>query len=55
MSDEVFLYGELLVHIRSARDLPDKEWRLSKLWSSSDVTDPYVQVRMGRARMAKTR
>ena len=55
MGDEVLLYGQLEVAIRSARNLPDKEWRISKLWNSGDVTDPYVQVRLGRARMVKTR
>ncbi len=49
------LHGRLDVEIRSAEGLPDMEGWLSKVVDKGDVTDPYVDVRLGNAKIAKTR
>ncbi len=43
------------VEIRSARDLPNMDKWMSKIHARNDVTDAYVDVRLGNARIAKTR
>ncbi len=50
-----FLHGHLDVDVRAARDLPDMEGWVSKLVDRKDVTDAFVDVRLGPARLAKTR
>ena len=49
-----FLHGHLEVEIRAGRNLPDMEGWVSKLVDKKDVTDPFVDVRLGKARLAKT-
>jgi len=51
---QTFLHGYLIIHIREARDIPDMENWYSKLYDKKDVTDPFVDVRLGKARIAKT-
>lgn len=52
---KTFLHGHLLIEVRGGRNLPDLEGFLSKLVDKKDVTDPFVDVRLGRAKIAKTR
>ncbi len=49
------LHGRLDLEVRSAQGLPDMESKLAKLWDKNDVTDAYVDVRLGNAKIAKTR
>jgi len=51
---QTFLHGYLIIHIREARDIPDMENWYSKIYDKKDVTDPFVDVRLGKARIAKT-
>ena len=50
----VFLHGCLLIEIRSARNLPDMDSWLSKLVDKNDVTDPFIDVSIGKAKLIKT-
>ncbi len=52
---QTFLHGHLDLEIRAARNLPDMEGWVSKLYDSKDVTDPFVDVKLGKAKLAKTR
>ena len=54
MSPDVFLHGHLFLQIRAARNLPDMESWIAKLYDSKDVTDPFVDVFLGKANIAKT-
>jgi len=49
-----FLHGYLIIHINKARNIPDMENWYSKLYDKKDVTDPFVDVKLGKARIAKT-
>ncbi len=51
---QTFLHGHLLLEVREARNLPDMEGWVSKLVDKKDVTDPFVDVKLGRAKLAKT-
>jgi len=51
---KTFLHGYLIIHVREARDIPDMENWYSKLYDKKDVTDPFVDVKLGKARIAKT-
>jgi len=51
---QTFLHGYLIIHIREARNIPDMENWYSKIYDKKDVTDPFVDVRLGKARIAKT-
>merc|ERR1712107_196628 len=53
-SDQVFLHGRLDINIISAENLPDLEGLISKMVDKKDVTDPFVDVRLGKAKLAKT-
>ncbi len=53
-SDSVFLHGHLFLNIFAAKNLPDMESWIAKLYDSKDVTDPFVDVYLGKARIAKT-
>jgi len=53
-SDETFLHGFLIIKVIEARDLPDMENWYSKIVDKKDVTDPFVDVKLGKARIAKT-
>ena len=48
------LHGQLFVGIMAARNLPDMESWLSKLVNPKDVTDAYVDVKLGSAKLVKT-
>ena len=50
---EVFLHGHLFLAINAARDLPDMESWIAKLYDKKDVTDPYVDVHLD-GRIVKT-
>ncbi len=52
---QTFLHGHLNMEVRSARDLPDMEGWISKLVDKKDVTDAFVDVKLGNARLVKTR
>lgn len=52
--DTTFLHGHLFVEIVAARNLPDMESWLAKLVDNKDVTDAFVDVMIGNARVAKT-
>jgi Ca2+-dependent lipid-binding protein len=51
---KTFLHGHLIIEIRAAKNLPDMEGWVSKLVDKGDVTDPFVDVRLGRAKLVKT-
>jgi len=51
---EVFLHGYLIIKVAAARDIPNMESWISGLYDKKDVTDPFVDVRLGNARIAKT-
>jgi len=51
---ETFLHGYLTIHVEAARDIPNMESWISGLYDKKDVTDPFVDVRLGNARIAKT-
>lgn len=53
-SGETFLHGYLIIGVNSARGLPDMENWFSKLYDKKDVTDPFVDVMLGKVRIAKT-
>ena len=48
------LHGHLFIDIFSAKDLPDMESWVAKLVDPKDVTDAYVDVELGKAKIAKT-
>lgn len=52
---QTFLHGHLNIEVKSASDLPDLESFISKLVDKKDVSDPYVDVKLGSARLVKTR
>jgi len=51
---QVFLHGYLVIKIIEARDIPDMENWYSKIVDKKDVTDPFVDVKLGKTRLAKT-
>ena len=53
-SGTTLLHGHLLIEIIAARNLPDMESWLAKLVDKKDVTDAFVDVRLGKAKLAKT-
>lgn len=52
---KTFLHGYLEISVFEARDLPDMEGWVSKLVDKGDVTDSYVDVHLGKARLVRTR
>lgn len=54
LQGQTMLHGHLLIEIRAAQNLPDMEGWVSKLVDKKDVTDPFVDVRLGKAKLAKT-
>ena len=48
------LHGHLFIDIFSAKNLPDMESWVAKLVDPKDVTDAYVDVELGKAKIAKT-
>eukprot|EP00088_Acartia_fossae_P036456 TRINITY_DN3767_c0_g1_i10.p1 TRINITY_DN3767_c0_g1~~TRINITY_DN3767_c0_g1_i10.p1 ORF type:complete len:833 (-),score=154.58 TRINITY_DN3767_c0_g1_i10:667-3165(-) len=52
---KTFLHGYLLIRVEEARNIPDMENWYSKIVNSKDVTDPFVDVKLDRTRIAKTR
>ena len=54
-SGQTFLHGHLDVEIRAGQNLPDLEGWVSKLYDQQDVTDPFVDMKLGKAKLAKTR
>ena len=66
-----FLHGYLIIHVNEARydslgymyllinfksrNIPDMENWYSKIVNSKDVSDPFVDVKLGKCRIAKTR
>ena len=53
-NSEVFLHGHLFLAINAARDLPDMESWIAKLYDKKDVTDPFVDVHLSNGRIIKT-
>jgi Ca2+-dependent lipid-binding protein len=51
---QTFLHGHLIMEIRAAKNLPDMDGWISKLVDKGDVTDPFVEVRLGQAKLVKT-
>ena len=51
---QTFLHGYLIVKVIAARRIPNMENWVSQLYDKRDVTDPFVDVRLGNARIAKT-
>ena len=49
------LHGHLKLVVIEAKDLPDMEGFLSKLVNKKDVTDPFVEIKLGSAKLAKTK
>ena len=54
-SSRQMLHGHLKLRVIEAKDLPDMEGRLSKLFNKKDVTDPFVDITLGSAKLAKTK
>jgi len=52
---KTFLHGHLNISILAGKDLPDMESWISKLVDKKDVTDPFVDVKLGSAKLVKTR
>ena len=50
-NSEVFLHGHLFLAINAARDLPDMESWIAKLYDKKDVTDPFVDVHLSNGRI----
>ena len=48
------LHGHLIIKIIKARNLPDMESWLAKIVDNKDVSDPFVDVKLGPAKLAKT-
>ena len=48
------LHGYLKIEVRAAKNLPDMEGFLSKLVDKKDVTDPFVDIKLGSAKLGKT-
>ena len=53
-SGKTLLHGHLNIEVIAARDLPDMEGWLSKIVDKKDVTDPFVDVKLGKAKLVKT-
>ena len=49
------LHGQLFVEIREAKDLPNSERWVKSLLDKGERSDPFVDVRLGKARLAKTK
>eukprot|EP00096_Caligus_rogercresseyi_P009417 TRINITY_DN3199_c1_g2_i1.p1 TRINITY_DN3199_c1_g2~~TRINITY_DN3199_c1_g2_i1.p1 ORF type:complete len:793 (-),score=244.59 TRINITY_DN3199_c1_g2_i1:864-3242(-) len=49
-----FLHGYILLDVFEASELPDMEGWLSKVVDSKDLTDAFVDVKLGKAKLAKT-
>ena len=49
------LHGHLNVKVHEAKDLPNMEGFLSTLVSKNDVTDPFVEIVLGSAKIGKTK
>ena len=52
--DGLFLHGHLFIDVISAKDLPNMESWVAQLVDSKDVTDAFVDVKLGKAKLAKT-
>ena len=53
-SGTTLVHGHLLLDVKAAKNLPDMESWVAKLVDKKDVTDAYVDVRLGKAKLAKT-
>ena len=53
--DEVFAHGCFQIDINSAKNLPDMDSWMAKLINKNDVTDAFIDVVIGNARLIKTR
>ena len=53
-SGKCFLHGTLDIEILEAKNLPDMEGWVSKLVDKKDTSDPFVDVKLGKARLVKT-
>ena len=49
------LHGHLILKVIEAKDLPNMEGFLSTLVNKNDVTDPFVEIKLGSAKLGKTR
>lgn len=49
-----FLHGHLCIEVHAGRNLPDMEGWISKLVDKKDVTDAFVDVTIGTAKLVKT-
>ena len=53
-NENLLLHGHLIVEINRARCLPNMENRLSHLINKDDVTDAFVEVKLGKAKLLRT-
>jgi len=53
-NEKTLLHGHLEIDVKQARNLPDMESWVAKLYDSKDVSDPFVDIRLGKAKLAKT-
>jgi len=51
----VFLHGTMIIEVIAGKGLPDMEGWITKYYDKKDVTDGFVDVKLGNARIAKTR
>ena len=49
------IHGRLIVKVHEAKDLPNTEGFFSTLVNKNDVTDPFVEIILGSAKIGKTR
>ena len=51
---KTFFHGTLVMEIKAAKKLPNMESVVARMVDKKDVTDPYVDVRLGKCWIAKT-
>ena len=52
--ESMFLHGQISLHIFAAKNLPDMDSWVAKLYDKNDVTDPFVDVFLDDTRLIKT-
>ena len=53
-NENILLHGHLILEINKARCLPNMENRLSTMMNKGDVTDAFVEVKLGKAKLLRT-
>ena len=53
--EELFAHGCFQIDINAAKNLPDMDSWMAKLVNKNDVTDAFIDVKIGKARLIRTR